>query len=69
MCRPISALASVSGLRSGSKRPANGLSMMATTATLRSGGSIALAGLQAGLVDEGQRPLDLHRPPSRTANN
>ena len=40
MCSPISALALVSGLRSRSKRPANGLSMIATTATLRSGGSI-----------------------------
>src|SRR5262245_45480526 len=40
MTRPISSLALVSGPRSRSNRPANGLSITAATATLRSGGSI-----------------------------
>ena len=61
MWRPISALAWVSGLRSRSKRPANGLSMIAATATLRSGGSTVWPASIADLVEECQRALDLHR--------
>ena len=38
MVRPTPSLALTSGARSGSNRPANGLSTTATTATLRSGG-------------------------------
>src|SRR5688500_392697 len=41
MCRPTSSLALVRELRSRSKRPANGLSRIAATATLRSGGLTA----------------------------
>ena len=39
--------------------------MIATTATLRSGGLDLLSGLGSDLVDERQRALDLHRHPPR----